>query len=163
MYGRWRNSLDHGLFRAGCCVDWEFALLNPTPEEPPVPKHYLSQVQCQQICFVLEMSHCSLLCCNLQLLFPALSRRSLHKGCTRRGQGAQRRRARGAAGLSLTCTVAMLAVATRLLKGSRGRVQVDSVLFSRCWRYLDKAREREVPSAGTQAGIQAGTRAPSAT
>lgn len=42
----------------------------------------------------------------------------------------------------------MLAVATRLLERSRCRVQVDSMLFSRRWRYLDKGQEQKVPSAG---------------
>lgn len=132
---------------------WEFALLNPTPEQPPVLKCYLSQVQCQQICFVLEMTHCSLLCCNLQLPFPALSRRSLPV-CTRQGVTVRERccgRSRGSRGSGLTCAIAVLAVATRLLEGSRRRVQVNSVLFSQCWRHLDKGREQKAPLRGTQA------------
>lgn len=76
---------------------WELALLNPTPEQPPVSKCYLSQVQCQQICFVLEMTHCSLLCCNLQLLFPVLSHRSL-PDFTRKGVRVCEQRPRGARG-----------------------------------------------------------------
>lgn len=58
--------------------------------------------------------------------------------------------AQGERGWGFTCAVAMLAIATRLLEGSRCRVQVDSMLFSRCWRYLDKGQEEKVPSAGTQ-------------
>lgn len=42
----------------------------------------------------------------------------------------------------------MLAVATRLLEGSRCCVQVDSVLFSRCWRYLDEGWEEKAQLGG---------------
>lgn len=134
------------LFTAGCCVDCTaLAMLGVCPAESHSGVTsslmcYLSQVQCQQICFVLEMTHCSLLCRNLQLPFPALSHHSLPV-CTRQGvTGCKQlcRRSSEKHSDERTCSIAVLPVATRLLERSGRGVQIDSVLLSRCRRYLDK-------------------------
>lgn len=146
------------LFRAGCCVDCTaLAILGvcPTKSHSRATSSlmcYLSQVQCQQICFVLEMTHCSLLCCNLQLPFPALSHHSLPV-CTRQGVTVYKQLCRcphEKCSGKHTCSIAVLPIATRLLERSRRGVQVDSMLFSRCWRYLGKGREQKVPLTGEQ-------------
>lgn len=146
------------LFRAGCCVDCTaLAILGVCPTKCHSRSTsslvcYLSQVQCQQICFVLEMTHCSLLCCNLQLPFPALSHHSLPV-CTRQGVTVCKRLCRHSHEKRVgkhTCSIAVLPIATRLLERSRGGVEADSMLFSRCWRYLDKGREQKVLLTGEQ-------------
>ena len=143
------------LFRAGCCADCTALGVCPTKSHSRATSSlmcYLSQVQCQQICFVLEMTHCSLLCCNLQLPFPALSHHSLPV-CTRQGVTVCKqlcRRSHEKCGGKHTSSIAVLPIATRLLERSRRSVQVDSMLFSRCWRYLNKGREQKVLLTGEQ-------------
>jgi len=125
------------LFKAVCYADCTALVILgvcPTKSHSRVTSSlmcYLSQVQCQQICFVLEMTHCSLLCCNLQLPFPALSHHSLLV-CTRQCVIVCKqlcRRSSEKHSDEHTCSIAMLPVATRLLERSRGSVQVDSMLL----------------------------------
>lgn len=125
------------LFKAGRYVDCTaLAILGvcPAKSHSRVTSSlvcYLSQVQCQQICFVLEMTHCILLCCNLQLPFPALSHHSLPV-CTRQRVTVCKQLCRCSSEKHSdehTCSIAMLPIATCLLERSRGGVQVDSVLL----------------------------------
>jgi len=60
------------------------------------------------------------------------------------------RRSRDKRGGKDTCSIAVLPIATRLLERSRRGVQADSVLFGRCWRYLDKGREQKALLTGEQ-------------